>query len=76
MRLQRPLGAAAGQTIQSQLICSGVTAFSLAGLPDANSPGGDDQPFDRNPGRPLPRRVELTLTRSDGGQSKTVVCLR
>jgi hypothetical protein len=75
IRIEEPLGASAGPQIRSQLICSNVSAFSVRGL--ADSPGsGDDQPFDRNPGRPLPRRVEVTLTRSNGGQIQTIVCLR
>jgi len=76
LRLEEPLGAAMGQASEPQLISSDVSQIAISSISDPADASGDDQPFERNQGRPLPRRVEVGLTSSSGVQTQTILCLR
>jgi prepilin-type N-terminal cleavage/methylation domain-containing protein len=76
MRTEQPLGNAANRTTFSQLVCPDITEFYITPLPDPTSAGGDSEPFGRNSGNPLPRCVEIQLTRDAGAPVQTTICRR
>jgi prepilin-type N-terminal cleavage/methylation domain-containing protein len=76
LRTEQPIGNTANRDTFSQLICPDVTEFAITPLPDPTSTGEDSEPFGRNSGKPLPRRVEVQLTRDAGALVQTTICRR
>jgi|GEM_PF-6979225 len=75
-RVEQPPGNAANRATFSQLVCPDVSGISISPLPDAAGPEGDDAPFDRNSGKPLPRCIELHFDRGTGAPLQATLCRR